>query len=77
MHHVIHPLSFADTSIFSPGISKFCYIKKYRYRLRFDTYFLTLLSFFEPLKIVSINVVTILMSSAKMATLGLFKRKVF
>ena len=26
-----------DISIFSPEISKFCYIKKYRYRLHFDT----------------------------------------
>ena len=32
-----HHLSSADISIFSPGISKFWYIKKYRYRLDFDT----------------------------------------
>ena len=31
------PLEFADVSIFSPEISKFCYLKKYRYRLYFDT----------------------------------------
>ena len=31
------PLSSADISIFSPEISKFGYIKKYRYRLYFDT----------------------------------------
>ena len=31
------PLNFADINIFSPEISKFCYIKKYRYRLHFDT----------------------------------------
>ena len=31
------PLISADVSIFSPEISKFCYIKKYRYRLDFDT----------------------------------------
>ena len=31
------PLSSADISIFSREISKFCYIKKYRYRLHFDT----------------------------------------
>ena len=36
MNHVTHPLSSADISIFSPEISKFCYIKKYRYRLYFD-----------------------------------------
>ena len=28
MNHVTHPLSFADISIFSPGIGKFCYINK-------------------------------------------------
>ena len=31
MNHVTHPLSSADISIFSLEISKFCYIKKYRY----------------------------------------------
>ena len=37
MNHVTHPLSFsADTSICSPGISIFCYIKRYRCRLYFD-----------------------------------------
>ena len=30
-------LSSAVINIFSPEISKFCYIKKYRYRLDFDT----------------------------------------
>ena len=32
-----HPLSSAGIGIFSPEISKFCYIKKYRYRSYFDT----------------------------------------
>ena len=57
--------------------SKFCYIEKYRYRLYFDTLSLILLIFFESWKIFLINMVTILMMSAKMATLGLFKIKVF
>ena len=57
------------STFFSPEISKFCYIKKYRYRLHFD--------FFEPLKIILINVVTILIMAAKMATLGPLKIKVF
>ena len=35
--HITHPLTYADTSSFSPEISKFCYIKKDRYRLDFDT----------------------------------------
>ena len=62
INHVTHPLSSADISIFSPKISKFCYIKKYRYRLDF-----------ESLVIVLINMVTILIMSAKMATRGLLK----
>ena len=37
INHVTHPLISPDISIFSPEISKFCYIKKYRYRLYFDT----------------------------------------
>ena len=39
MNHVTHPLSSADISIFSPEISKFCYIKKCRYRLHFGPQF--------------------------------------
>ena len=37
VNHVTHSLSSVDISIFSLEISKFCYIKKYRYRLYFDT----------------------------------------
>ena len=37
MNHVTHSLSSADISIFSPEISKFCYINKYKYRLYFET----------------------------------------
>ena len=37
MNHMTHPLSSADISIFSSEISKVCYIKKYRYRLHFNT----------------------------------------
>ena len=65
MSHVTHSLSSAEISIFSTEISKFCYIKKYSYRLQFDTYFLILLTFLEILKIVFINMVTILMMSTK------------
>ena len=77
MNHMMHLLNSADISIFSPEISKFCYIKKYRYRLHFVTQFLNLLTFLESLKIVLINMVTTLMISAKMATPGLLKIKVF
>ena len=37
MNHVTHILTPADISIFSQEISKFCCIKKYRYRLHFST----------------------------------------
>ena len=40
MNHVTHILISADISIFSLEINKFCYIKKYKYRLHFDTLFL-------------------------------------
>ena len=36
MNHLTEHLSSAEISIFSPEISKFCFIKKYRYRLHFD-----------------------------------------
>ena len=73
MNHVTHPLSSVDISIYSPEISKFCYIKKYRYRLHFDTQFLVILTFLESLKIVLVKMVTILMVSVKMVTPGLLK----
>ena len=46
MNHVTHPMSPADASNFSREISKFCYIKKYTYKLHFDTKFLIILVFF-------------------------------
>ena len=71
MNHETHPLSSADISNFSPEVSKFCYIRKFMYRLHFDTKLLIPLTFLEFLKIVLIKKVTILMMSAKMATPGL------
>ena len=68
LNHVTHPLSSGDISIVSSEINKFCYIKKYRYRLNFDTLFLHY--FFESSKIILIKMVTILMMSAKMASVG-------
>ena len=35
MNHMTHPLSSADVNNFSIEISKFCYIKKRRYRQHF------------------------------------------
>ena len=75
MNHVTHPLSPADIS--NQEISKFCYIKRYMYRLHFDTKFLIILAFLEPLRIVLIKKVANLMMSAKMATPGLLKITVF
>ena len=63
-------MNSADISIFLLEIRKFCYIKKYKYRLYFDTLFLIPSTFFESLKILLIKMVTVFMMSAKMATLG-------
>ena len=76
MNHVTHSLSSIDISI-SLEISKFGYIKSYRHGLPFDTFFLILLTFLEPLNIALINMVTILMMSAKFATRNLLKIKYF
>ena len=58
-------------------MSRITYIKKYRCRLNFNTYFLILLICFESFKIVLINMVIILMMSGKMAIVGLLERKLF
>ena len=75
MNHVTHILTSAG--IFSPEISNFFYIKKYRYRLHFSTWFLILLAFLESLKICLINLFIILMMSAKMANPDLLEITVF
>ena len=36
MNHMTYPLSSADISIFSSQISKFCYVRKYKYTLHFE-----------------------------------------
>ena len=77
MNHMTYPLTSADISTFSPEISKFCYIMKYRYRLYFSTWFLIFFAFLGSLKIYLINLVIVLMISAKMATPGLLKITVF
>ena len=64
------------TSAFLPENSKFCYIKKYKYRFHLDIKLLILLTFLESLRIVLINVVKITMMSAKMATSGLLEIKI-
>ena len=77
MNHVTHPLSSADISIFSPEITKFSYIAKYRYKFNLDAHYLTVPIFIELLRIALINMVKILMVSAKMGTSGLLKIKIF
>ena len=83
MNHVTHPLSSVDMSIFSPKISKLCSIKKYRYRLHFDTilHFDIISNSFNFFWVftdhVLINMVTILMVSAKFPTLDPLKIKLF
>ena len=72
-----HPLSSADISIFSSEIKKFCYIRKYRCRFHFGAKCLIFLNIFGSLKIILINMVTILMISAKLATPSLLKIKIF
>ena len=72
-----HPLTSADISTFSPEISKFCNIKKYRYRLHFSTQFLIFLVFNESSKICLIKLVISLIMSAKIATPGLLNTTVF
>ena len=48
-------------------------LKKCRYRLQFDRWFLVVLTFFESLKVFLINMVKTLIMSAKMASPGLLK----
>ena len=50
-----HSLTSTDISNFSTEIRKFCYIKKYMYRLHFDKKLLIILTFLESLKIVLIK----------------------
>ena len=68
LNHVIHTFSFSKISIFSPEISKFCYIRKHRYRLHFDTQFEILSTDFKSLRILLIKMVATFEISAKMTT---------
>ena len=77
MNNVARTLSSADITNFSPKVSKFSFIKKYMYRLHFDTKFLILLTFLETVKIVLIKTVTSIMMSAEIATPGLLEKRFF
>ena len=61
INHVIHPLSFADISIFSSEISNFCYKKNADIDCLFKHNFWFFLTLFESLIVVLINMVAILM----------------
>ena len=74
---IYESLGSADIGSFSPEISKFGYIKKYRYRFYSDLLFITFLNFLESLKILLINMVTVLIMSAKMVVPDLLKTKEF
>ena len=74
INHVIQHLNSADISIFH-WYRLHWY--KYRYRFHFNTEVLILLTLFESLQVVLINLVAVLMISAKLATLGLLKKQVF
>ena len=78
MNHVIHPLSFADISIFYRKSTNFAISRNTDVEdCIFTRNFSFFLIFFESLKVVLIHIVAILMISPKMATLGLLKIKVF
>ena len=77
MNYVTHPMSPAGISNFSPEISEVFYIKKYMYRLHFDTKFLVLCTFLEFLRIVLIKKFKILIMSAKMTAQGILKITIF
>ena len=74
-HIKTNPSSSADIQIFSPEVSNFGYINKYRYILHFKYIILNI--FFEFLSVVLINVVPTQIMLAKLATVGLLKMKTF
>ena len=76
MRHVTNSLSSANISIFHQKSANFPTWRN-RYKLHFDTEFLTLLTFFQSLKIVLINMVKILVMSTQKATIDLLKIKIF
>ena len=71
-----HPLGSADFNIFSREDIKFYNIKKYRYRLHFNAWFLLPLTFFWVFKDFFIRIVTILKMLVEKATLIVLKVKI-
>ena len=74
---LVHPLISADINIFWPKISNFSYIRNFRYRLHFNEKYLDLLTFLESLRVILVNVIELLIMSAKVTTLDLLKKIMF
>ena len=69
-------MSSADIRIFSPKISNFFYVGKYRQKIHFNAFFNSF-GFIKSLKVVLTNVIAILMMPTKIATPGFLKIKAF
>ena len=68
-------INFCDISIFSPKVSNFCYIKKYK--IVFKYIVANSFNFFKSIKVVLINMVAALVMPAKLVTLSVLKIKIF
>ena len=66
-----HPLSSTDISFFFNNNQQLLLSQKIQIKMHLNPEFSILLTFFESLKIVLINMVAIFMIPAKLATLGL------
>ena len=72
-----HLLTSADISIFSLKMKKFCYMRKYSYRLHLKAQILDISTFFESSKVTLVTAVEFSVISAKLVTLGLLKINIF
>ena len=77
MNHVTNSLSSAEINIFFTENYHLLLYQEIQIQILFRYIFLIPLTFHETLRIVLINMVTILMISTKIATPGLLKIKVF
>ena len=76
-NHLTHPLSSADISIFHQKSAFFIISRNTNIDCILIHNLYLFLIFLESLKVVLINMLTILMISAKLATLGFLKSKLF
>ena len=77
MNYVTHPLSSAYISIFPQEISKFALSRNTDIDCMLIHNFQFFLTYFESLRISLTNIIAILIMSAKIATIGFLKIKVF